>query len=376
MKKILINVSYYSPHISGLTNSIKNLAVLLSENEYKITILTTQHDKKLPIFSVENNIEIKRIPYLFKFHKGFVMPGFIFDTFSLLSRNDEVIIVLPQLEGFIVAGLAKLLRKKIITLYVCEVTLSGNFITKFFEHLLRFFHKLTLLMSENIVTLTSDFAKHNILLMQKMSEITTILPVINKPKFYSKIDENFNKKIPAKKNKVGFIGRISSEKGIEYLLEIIPFLQKKWGDDFVIVLAGSLGVGESAYMQEVEERIKKYKDYICWLQNLDDNELGSFYKSLDVLVLPSINTTEAFGMVQVEAMLMGVPVIASDLPGVRVPIKVTGMGEIVSLKDPKILSDAVIRVIKNKKQFIKKSNDIASHFDHQKILQRWKKLLN
>jgi len=376
MKNILISVSYYSPHISGLTNSIKNLASLLSQNEYKITILTTQHDKKLLIQSVENNVEIKRIPYLFKYHKGFVMPRFIFETFSLLRKNDEVIIVLPQLEGFIVAILAKLLRKKIIILYVCEVTLPGSFVTKIFEFILRLFHKLTILMSDNIVTLTSDFAKNNILLAQKLSKVTSILPIINKPKFSSKMDEIFKKRISNKKIKIGFIGRVSSEKGIEYLLETIPLLQNEWGDNFIIVLAGSLGIGESVYIKKIEMLIKKYKKYICWLQSLEDNELASFYKSLDVLVLPSINTTEAFGMVQVEAMLLGIPVVASDLPGVRVPIKMTGMGDIVPLKNSRILADVIIRVIKNEKEFIKKSNDVATYFDHQKILHQWQKLLN
>ena len=54
--------------------------------------------------------------------------------------------------------------------------------------------------------------------------------------------------------------------------------------------------------------------------------MGSFYTCIDVLVVPSINSTEAFGLVQVEAMMMGVPVVASDLPGVRVPVQKQGWG--------------------------------------------------
>ena len=50
--------------------------------------------------------------------------------------------------------------------------------------------------------------------------------------------------------------------------------------------------------------------------------MSSFYKSIDLLVLPSINQTEAFGMVQAEA-IAGTPVIAGNLPGVRIPIKLT-----------------------------------------------------
>jgi glycosyltransferase involved in cell wall biosynthesis len=47
-----------------------------------------------------------------------------------------------------------------------------------------------------------------------------------------------------------------------------------------------------------------------------------------VLALPSTNWTETFGMVQIEAMLCGTPVVASDLPGVREPVEVTGFGKL------------------------------------------------
>ena len=46
-----------------------------------------------------------------------------------------------------------------------------------------------------------------------------------------------------------------------------------------------------------------------------------------------INSTESFGMVQVEAMTCGTPVVASDLPGVRQPARMTGMGKIIPPAD-------------------------------------------
>ena len=52
-------------------------------------------------------------------------------------------------------------------------------------------------------------------------------------------------------------------------------------------------------------------------------------------MLPSLNSTESWGIVQVESMSCGTPVVATDLPGVRMPVKMTGMGRIVPPRTPR-----------------------------------------
>ncbi len=54
---------------------------------------------------------------------------------------------------------------------------------------------------------------------------------------------------------------------------------------------------------------------------MPEERLGDFYASLDVFTLPSVNAFEAFGIVQAVAMLAGVPVLSSDIPGVRQPVE-------------------------------------------------------
>lgn len=130
-----------------------------------------------------------------------------------------------------------------------------------------------------------------------------------------------------------------------------------------IVVAGPMEpVGEEAYKRKIFSLVKKYGDSTVFLGEIAPEVMGSFYSLLDVLVLPSVNSTEAFGMVQVEAMLKGVPVVATDLPGVRVPIKKTGMGLIVPPKDATALARAICTVVKKKRDFVKPARLIRREF--------------
>jgi hypothetical protein len=58
--------------------------------------------------------------------------------------------------------------------------------------------------------------------------------------------------------------------------------------------------------------------------------------------------------------------VASNLPGVREPVRLTGMGEVVPIADPEALAQAVVRVIKNKARYVRPRDEIASrfHLDH------------
>jgi glycosyltransferase involved in cell wall biosynthesis len=82
-----------------------------------------------------------------------------------------------------------------------------------------------------------------------------------------------------------------------------------------------------------------------------------------VLALPSIDSLEAYGMVQVEAMLCGCPVVASDMPGVRLPIRRTGMGLLIPRGDERALADALLRVLDRPEEFRLPREQIAEAFD-------------
>jgi glycosyltransferase involved in cell wall biosynthesis len=144
--------------------------------------------------------------------------------------------------------------------------------------------------------------------------------------------------------------------------ERFPYILSEF-PDIKILFAGEYQnvLGEKVY-EELQPVMEKYKDHLAFLGVLSPQKMADFYSVCDVVVLPSVNSTESFGLVQVEAMLCGTPVVASNLPGVRVPTRVTGMGEVVPIRNDVALAEAIVRVIRNSTQYCKPREEIERPF--------------
>ncbi|MDT0344928.1 glycosyltransferase [Streptomyces litchfieldiae] len=70
--------------------------------------------------------------------------------------------------------------------------------------------------------------------------------------------------------------------------------------------------------------------------------IDDFYASIDVFALPSVS--ESFGIVQVEAMMTGVPSVTTELAGSRYPVQATGFGKLVPPRDVGALRRAILEV--------------------------------
>jgi glycosyltransferase involved in cell wall biosynthesis len=79
-------------------------------------------------------------------------------------------------------------------------------------------------------------------------------------------------------------------------------------------------------------------------------------------------------MVQVEAMYAGVPVIASDIPGVRVPVMATGMGRLVPPQDSAALADAIVDVLGDREAYVRAQTDIEALFGVGRALDYYQSL--
>lgn len=374
--KILFYSSYFYPYISGLT--IYPLRVLQRlEKKNRITVLTFRHRKEVPTEEVFKGIKIKRLNYLFRISKGFISPQSLPVFLKEILRNDIIILNIPNFEALPLAILGKILGKKIISIFCCEVFLDNTFFSKIIVFFLNSSIFIQLLLSDKIVGFPEYIEKLFIYKLFKDKTIKT-LPLIERKEINS-VTLNRYKKEKGKNVWVGYVGRIAREKGIEYLIEATAKINFK--RPIKLMLAGPLGdevVGENRYFSKIREKIRKKKIAFEFLGKLNDKDLGAFYKAIDVLVLPSINKTEAFGMVQAEAMVLGTPVVSSDLPGVRTAVRLTKMGKIFTYNNPESLSEALLEVLNKKKVYTKKSlvEEASRIFSDKRVVNFYEKLLS
>lgn len=374
-KRLLFSLTYYSPYISGLTLYTKRLAEALSKRGYKVSIVSLKYDKKLLSKDYISGVEVIRSDVLMTVSKSFLSFDWFYDTFREIQKCDLVVIVIPQFEGVVSAYWSKFFNKKLISIYLSEVVLPISFKNKIIQFLLNIANLIILKLSDVVVTYNKDFSQSSKALPHFKNKIKYINPPIIKSKVIKR-EFNLLKKKIGNYNiyKIGFIGRMAADKGIEYLLESIPNLKNELKNFKILIAGPTEAVGEKVYRKKIFDLINQYKDDIILLGQIKDEQLGAFYSLLDVLVVPSINSTEAFGMVQVEAMMMGVPVIASDLPGVRIPIKKTGMGRVIPIENSTELSKAIINMLLHKEEYIKNRNRVFREFGIDKTVNFYDRL--
>ena len=93
-----------------------------------------------------------------------------------------------------------------------------------------------------------------------------------------------------------------------------------------------------------------------------------------MITVPSLNSTEAFGLVQIEAMMNGVPSVPSALPGVRQPVKMHGMGEVSEIGNSESLATAILKVLDNPEKYKGDVPAIHTAYNPDSIAQEYEKL--
>lgn len=229
----------------------------------------------------------------------------------------------------------------------CIITTSPNYALSS-THLNLFLNKI------QIVPIGIDISKLNI----DESKVNNIL------NFYS------NKKI------ILAIGRMSYYKGYDYLINSVSNLN----ENCVLLIIGG---GNENYIKKLLKNIPtKDKSKIVLLGRLDDVDRNCYLAACDIFVLSSVYKTEAFGIVQVEAMALKKPVVSTEIPGSGVHWvnlnKISGLT--VPIKNSKEIANAINSIIESPLLYKKLSDGayqrFQSEFTQSEMVQKLIKIYN
>jgi glycosyltransferase involved in cell wall biosynthesis len=225
-------------------------------------------------------------------------------------------------------------------------------------------------LADAVVTYTRDYGTHSPYLSQFLDKKLHIIPppvelapCTDEEKMAFRQKYLGNNGTENGRLAIGISARLATEKGVEVLLNALPIVLKQFPQAMVLHAGPYENIlGEEAYAARLAPLFEKYKNTYFRLGTLHDAELTAFYKNLDVLCVPSLNSTESFGLVQIEAMSNHVPVAACSLPGVRQPVTMTGMGEVTEIGDHEALAQAIINILHHKEQYQRDAALIADSF--------------
>lgn len=377
--KILTELTYYRPHTSGLTIYAERLARAFARRGHQVTVMTTQYDPSLPLEEIMDRVKIIRVPVAARISKGVIAPAFGLVATKLVARHDVVQMHLPQFDAPGLALRGRLLGKPAVLTYHCDLLLPPGFFNRFVNAVVDFQNNSAGILAHHIVTYTRDYADHSPYLSRYASKLTPILPPVELPAPIPGAVEAFAEAhhIRQRHPVIGMAARFAAEKGVEVLLDALPTILQKHPKAQVL-FAGQYQnvIGEQAYSDRLMPRIREYEIAGHWtfLGNLDPVEMAAFYPNLDVLTVPSLNSTEAFGLVQIEAMMNGVPCVPSALPGVRQPVTMHGMGRVARIGDSADLAACILEVLEDPDKYRGDIESIKKAYDPDSVAAEYEKL--
>lgn len=346
--RIFIALTYYRPHYSGLTLYAERTARALAACGHQVTVLTSRYSEDLPLREERDGVDIVRLPVLARISKGVIMPGIGLQAWRLARQADVIHLHLPQLDAALISLIGRVLGKPVVLTYHCDLHLPGGWVHWVANQVSHLANHISALAAHTIVTNTRDYAENSSFLSRYLHKVHPILPPAEVAQVSEADKAAFREKAGIRPGQrvIGMAARLATEKGVEYLAQALPIVMEKHPTARVIFAGQHENVfGEEPYALRLAPLIRQLGEHWRFMGNLEPVDWAAFFHACELTVLPSLNSTESFGMVQVESMMCGTPVVASDLPGVRQPVMLTGMGRTVPAANTQALAEAIIAVL-------------------------------
>ncbi len=330
---------YFHPHRGGIESNVLGISEGLADREQDILVLTSNIPRAVQTEEI-SGITILRSRSFFTFYNDPFTPGIFI---NLLKEDYDIIhLHLPDPFNSVYALLASRIRKK--PLYV---TYHADIIKNRWYHIpfklaYGVFSYQVLKAASKIIATTPDYVKDSQIPKKFRDKVLIVPNFVDSGKYIPELSGYRIVKEHSLENKkvIFFLGRLVPYKGIEYLITAYKKVKEEVKDS-ALVIAGNGPLEPELKKLAADLRLE---DVTFTTANEDD--IPEYYAACDVFVLPSITRQEAFGIVLLEAMSSGKPVISTKISGM--PYVVGDAGIVVSPKDSDALAAAIIRILTDK----------------------------
>ena len=300
-KNKLTQITRYAyPHDGGVEAVIYQISHSLSDSDFDKEVYCCSNTDNT---SVDEGVKHVRCKYLFDFAANSVSPEMFFRMMFL--KTDILHLHMPVLQSVIIWAILHLFGlpryKKLTITYHSDIVGYDKYM-KFFWGLYRYF----LSKVDKIAVLSPNLIESSDLLREFKDKCVVIPYGIDLSK-----DNSNNDKVAEIRNKyqgkkiLFSCGRLVKYKGFKYAIEAMKNI-----DNAVYLLGGN-----GPLKEEFETYIKEnnLSEKVILLGRVSDEDLDSYYMACDIYLFPSVMRSEAFGIVQLEAMRYGKPVINTYL---------------------------------------------------------------
>lgn len=325
MRILQVNKRHWD-HVGGIEKVVKDVAEVFSNLGYENSVLAVNEECKTDKLKLDQTFILKA-SQLFVFLSMPVSISFFVWFRRLVKIHDVIILHHP----FPLAFLAYLMfgqHKPMVVWYHSDIVRQ-----KTLAWVIRGILNSVLNYSKAIIVSDESVFETSVLLAPFKSKITVIpyaTSVVRKTDNYDSLLKTLQKPL------ILAVGRLVYYKGYEYLIEAMKGVPAT----LLIIGSGPLRESLSRQIQSLE---------LSNIEIIDPVEdLSDYYFAADIFVLPSIEISEAFGLVQIEAMSAGIPVVNTNLP-TAVPrvSQHNSTGLTVPPKDAIALNRALIELINN-----------------------------
>jgi rhamnosyl/mannosyltransferase len=333
MKHILIVGKYYPPEAGGVERYTRDVARIAAKT-YRVTVVVHDRGRRDHI-EHDGNITIIRCGTAKIISSQPVSPSMLRHLRSL--QPDLVLFNAPNFWG---AGMLLLTAHKAPLLITHHADVYGR---PFLKRALMPIYRQLARRASGVIVNSRKNASSSQDLPRRGCRFIEIPWAVDETNY--RLDEAERAQLLAERRRrfgdapvVGFIGRFVRYKALPVLVEALSRIDN----------LHALLIGDGPLRAQIEQQVHAagIAERVHFLGNLDERGKIRSMGMMDMLALPSNDTTEAFGIVQVEAQLMELPVVVSNLPTGVTDITLNGVtGLLVPPNDPGALADAFARLI-------------------------------